>query len=1030
MTPATGGTFVEVGGAGLVLDNTVVQAGDRLGGKAFGMNNGQFAIFGGATNVNESLGTAGFGVGGGINTVTLVSQAGGGSTAFSMGGFSVGGGATVLFRGTGLGTAALGTAGTSNVMIGGAIPYMGSTGTTAGYPTRGVIGWALADGTATGVGTSFAAYDATLGVVPLQASEYVKNMVSPLVRSGSLASGTLTVSGISTSGFTVGAPVSGTGIAGNTVIASLTANTLTLSANATASGAQNLTVGPTGTMNVWVDAPVAATAGVMSVINTLTLDAGGEVNIPATGVLRLDGRAVLARGNSRINGPGLLVGLNSNSVFFHTAGAATTLTLAAPFGAAQGVRNPEMVKSGEGTLDVVAPISNMTSGLRINQGTVKLSGGVNTLLKPLPSVPTMISNLTGNTGVFVQLWPEGRLDLNGNLQAVGRLISGSGHPLHGGVVTNTGLVQAGLRVSSNSNDTIAAQINDNVALTIEGANTSTTFVSPNTMTGPLRIASAVVLNNLGSFANASRVELLGAPLTWNDNATVASPIPRLSATTPIRMSGAAFDYVSRAWTDGNVVLGPVELAAGQNYVRMQSVTGSQALTLGAVTRAEGAGLTFNQAVATGPRILMSEVPVLSNGILGGWAVTNTANTRFNSVTIGDFATYAPGIGIRPLNDYESVFATAGAQSNLRLNVGDASTALVPAEGKTVNSLKFVHRNVLANLSRGSLALASLNATTNIQSGAAVAGFTIPNDTVSTSLATGGVNLSQAPLSFQWQQQTVFGVQVRFATPTALLNVGSGGILTGYARMGSVPGDGRLTAGGSAPAAVNELFVHNMDVSGAPLFAPFTINSSIVDNPNGGKVALVIGSGAIAGTSVMLAGNNTYTGTTYANGTVLRLNSPVGFAVPGDLVATLGVNQAGYLSIASSRVEWMRSNQMPATASIRVRGQYTVDLANNNQTIKDLFLDAWGGNNNQQGPTITTGTGTLTVTGSVQVKNPLVSSAIPVITGNVGLGGGQRVFEVDPIPESPNQAMLVVNAAMRDGGVVKRGDGVLFLGGTQ
>jgi Protein of unknown function (DUF4054) len=108
------------------------------------------------------------------------------------------------------------------------------------YQTPGLSGIvASAANIAIGVNPAFTATD-FLAIYP----KFGGSQFTVITATGTLAASSPTVTGIPTTGLAVGQLIAGSGIPGGTTIAALGANTVTLSQNATASGAQTLTVWP------------------------------------------------------------------------------------------------------------------------------------------------------------------------------------------------------------------------------------------------------------------------------------------------------------------------------------------------------------------------------------------------------------------------------------------------------------------------------------------------------------------------------------------------------------------------------------------------------------------------------------------------------------------------------------------------------------------------------------------------------------------------------------------------------------------
>jgi autotransporter-associated beta strand protein len=171
-----------------------------------------------------------------------------------------------------------------------------------------------------------------------------------------------------------------------------------------------------------------------------------------------------------------------------------------------------------------------------------------------------------------------------------------------------------------------------------------------------------------------------------------------------------------------------------------------------------------------------------------------------------------------------------------------------------------------------------------------------------------------------------------------LNIESGGLILGPPDPSGPPGalaGGRLTAGRAEPYA--ELLVH----LAAPAYA---LGADLVDNPGGSISLIVSGDGSPArpgGPTLVLSGNNTYTGPTYVNACTVavdsdaRLGDPAGPVVltGGTLRATAGfasgrmVFVQGMAAIETPGTElWLYSSVFGDVETLYVRGSGSLTLA--------------------------------------------------------------------------------------------------------
>jgi autotransporter-associated beta strand protein len=644
------------------------------------------------------------------------------------------------------------------------------------------------------------------------------------------------------------------------------------------------------------------------------------------------------------------------------AGSTSRLDISSPLGYTSSAVPASINKFGDGEL-VLSARGFLPRPVYLNSGTLTLAGGANTLAYAVATAPTATgTNTTApTTASALYVSTGGVLELNGNDQAVGGLFGNAGSsivlPGSGGVVTNSSVTAATLTALPSAASTFAGSLTGNLNFVRAGIG-GLTMTAPNTYTGSTVIAGGtVVLQDLGTLENTSRLTIIGTPLIWNDTGLVAVS-NRLPATAPIDLLGGSLSWSSRTDLTSGISTGTVTPVRGNSYLNVVTAgAGSPTMTIaGLGSRSTGATLTFAGSgtlgySGTNAGIVITANPSLTNGIIGGWAVTNGVNPAGGS---GAFVTYDPTFGVQPLaaTAYATTFGQVQSGSNVRVTTAG-----------TFNSGTNVANSLTVNIAGGTLA---------------------------------------------------------FAAPGDVLNLESGGILLQAAAvLGGTAARGQLTAGGlTATSGTRELFVHAL--------ASGTINSSVVNNPAGAAVALVLGQ---AGNTLTLTGSNTHTAGTYVNYATVLLSATSGFAVPGDLFATGGSLATTDAASTATTIRWLSSNQMAPTGAISIRGGAQIDLNGFSNSIAGLTFvnDAQGSGNAP--PAVLTSTGTLTLTGPISVPAPVQAGLIPVIAGNLDLGGGNRTLAVDPFASVPNQIGLAINAGVRNGTLTMTGSGVVFLGGV-
>ncbi|HEX8912434.1 MAG TPA: hypothetical protein VF796_08740, partial [Humisphaera sp.] len=767
---------------------------------------------------------------------------------------------------------------------------------------RGIIPWAIVDTTATGSGTSFAVPGGTNGVSVLQSTEYNASNAFAQNNNLQLTSGTTTA---------------------------------------------------------------AAISGTQAIIpNSLTLRDGTTAAIPAGFSLALQSGGVLATGtSSTINGSGFVSGTTTNNLLFHVAGAGNTLTVNAPVGYTPSAIPGSFIKSSEGTLVLASGGNFLNNVTRVNAGTLRLAGGLNTLYVPLQTPPAATSNGGGSSGNVLVVNAGGTLDLNGNSQVVAGVVGNGASTLPGsaGVVTNTSGTAATFRVGNLSQaQSFAGSMTGNLNFQRQGGFTYT-LRAPNTYTGTtLLTGGPTVLTDLATFENTSSVTLRGGVLQWEDTG-LAAVANRLPAAAPINFEGGSLQFTTfRAGTNTNLSLGDVNLNRGQNLLllNLNGSGGSANVTFNSLaSRSIGSTLTVNTGnllLGDNPSVTFATAPTLTNGIVGGWAI-NAANANLSTGNTGDFLTYDPVGGLKP------VYGTVSSVSQYLPGANARQSGSVTLLGSTtVNSL--------------SIATAST---------------------------------------------------ITYAATNDLLNIESGGLLTSNEAtakvIGASAGQGRLTAGGTASSGTRELFVHNLNNT-------LTINSRIVDNPNGAAVSPVFSNGNLNnGAVTILQGINTYTGTTYVSGQILRLNTTGGTAIPGNVIVNGTTISGGTYVATNNGVQLSQPNQIAPAATFTINGAGVLDLNSNAQSLATINLNNDSGENSYVGPAVTTGAAALTLTGQLNVTTSN-SGATAVVSGAVDFNGGSRDVNVGVDPLSPNQIGLAFNAAARNGTLNKAGAGIMFVGG--
>ncbi|MEZ0276919.1 MAG: autotransporter-associated beta strand repeat-containing protein, partial [Roseimicrobium sp.] len=899
----------------LTLDNVTTNVANRLSNRNMVIQGGFFNILGsaaGATN-ETTTGTLNFASGGSVITLT----AGAGQQVnFTSGAITRSAASTVLFRGSNLGnvagadTATIQATGTGYVVVGQA----GATGTT----NKGILPWGIIDTTTTGSGTSFATVDSVNGRVrALAAGEFVTTITGALANFENVRLST-TQNGLN-SGFTQ----------------------------------------------------------LPQTINSLQLNAGGGTAFGDMRALTIDSGGILAlAGNTGILG-GLLSTSTNREMIIHNTGDLEISSAIVSF-------NGGLTKTGAGILTLSSSFNNFTGQVTINEGTVKLAGGNNTIF------PGQNMVLQG-----------GALDLNGTVQRFNALFAQNVSLARGdyyaentaGTVINTSGTQALLALSTANVNFIGRIGNDTVSdsdiavLRGQGAGAyqDWNLNGNNTYTGAtLFNGGRVQILDNGRLSGTSSIELSHATLLIGASNTstelIDNTLDRVNNAATILIRGGMLQFRGRAGLDYSEDLGDVILAEGNAFFDIAepgTAINSAVITLASLERQANSHATLRIVNVDGTigslaRVYITDAPVLTNNIIGGWAVYER-----------DFASYTTGTGLGALNTggyagySPNTIHTGLTTDNIRLTTIGTTT-------------------LTGNRNINALAMVVAGATT-----LDLGGFTL-------TLGSGGLIASNA-------------------TDTTNITIQNGSITSGTLNNPS------------------ELFIHalswqnNADTTNRDVI----LNASVVDNGTGPVTLVVVGDsgrGAGYGTNqVILQANNTHTGGTIFNSgnSVLNLAGANGTtlnAVPGDLTITGGTaNLDSDFRAHSATVTLLASDQIKHTANLTLLGGSTLNLNNFNQTLAGVTFNNTGGNT----PTLAIGTGTFRLNGNITATSQNISTASAITSsgvGNMNLNGATRTFNVDAVKWNgqvidPLLVTLNISALIQgtgSEGIIKTGDGLLQL----
>ncbi|CAN5238168.1 hypothetical protein BH11PLA2_BH11PLA2_09590 [soil metagenome] len=593
----------------------------------------------------------------------------------------------------------------------------------------------------------------------------------------------------------------------------------------------------------------------------------------------------------------------------------SSLTVNAPF---TGTANFTKSLGGSLTFGTRQFFNTGASTFTILDGTVNLPANTdNALFSGLVAAGTNQNLAIGGNGI---------LNLNGNVQQVGDFR----HPNNNNFNGNGGAVMsstAAVLSTRNANANWAGVISGPVTFVMSNTAPGNVerFYNDNTYTGRTGIMGGTLeLTDLGKLSGTTGIDINYGTLNilntsaQNGRFNLTDRVPSVD----INLRGGFLLFAGRAQSASTETLGNINLAQGASNLNV--TTG---------------GVGINSSVLTIASLNQSSPDAVVNlngagGQLGSTArliVTNRETTPglVNNIIGGwavnggaEFLSYIPTLGIAAVNAAgfpgytNTVFPTVSEPtSNIRITVA----ATLPAGGLNINALSY-------------------------QIGAAAT--------------------------------------LAFAAPTDVLNLTSGGLVKATAfvlTFGGTPNSGRLTAGGSTPAAGTQyLYIHNT----AAVANNITMNSVIQDNDGTHPVRLVFT--GFNGGALVLNGLNTYSGGTAVNGWN-------GSALLGTLtVGATGTLPAGGITLNNGILTQTAGGTIVSTNSVNLNGSSTMTLVGANALV-DLNFDNNGGNT---APTVNTGgllslTGTITATGSN-------TATTAIINGSLDFGGNAKTFTINPL----------------------------------
>ncbi len=997
---------VNLGGT-LTLDNSSTAVASRLGDAlVLTMNGGNFNFIGnGAGASSETTGALTLSTG--HNTVTVTPGAGG-STTMTFASFSRTAGATALFRGTNMRSAA---AANVSTLIFTAAPTLTGAAGAEGTTTMSVLKGAFGDTSLSGTGSDMVTVISNK-LSPLAGGEYSATLTANanVKLTGNTAASTVSINSLVLDGFGItdsgsaqtvtlaSASLSGnilmnsaTDIAGaNTTIGFgafelpvLTTNTSTISAVIGTAAAGLLTLSGSG--NVTLTASNAYTS--TTFINGATLFAGASNVISSGGVTIVGGTynlngnsdtvgaisinaGTIATGAGTLTGNGTFTTIANNNVASIITG---NLGLGgnATFTIGDGLMDNDAIisavisgaftfsKSGSGVLELAG--SNTYSGLTtISAGIIRLGASgdsTNTPLGTTAAGTTMSNGLTLDLNGFT-LGTSEALTLNGaGIGNIGALINTSSTAVtYSGLITLAGSATIAANYGDINISNTGSMTGTGFALTLRGAGNGTFATQINTST-----SGSLIKNDLGTWTVSGDSNYTGVT-------TVSAGILKLGAAggatnTVLGTTAGATTVATGAMLDLNgFTLGTAEPT---------TISGTGIASTGAFINSSNNSVSYSGALtlAAASRIVNygTNLFILSGNISGNQALTfvtvGDITQSSSSVRSGSSTIIKEGSGTLILagqNSFTGAVTVSTGVLQLGANGGATNTPLgTNAGGVTVSA------GAVLDFSIYSLGGASTYETLNLSG---------------TGIKNGGAVTFAASTNNNFGATTV-------AANTRVINSGSGLVTFGgtitaaNTRSFAIGGTGPTRISGVYGATATTATITKWD-SGTLTIGAASITTGLV-RVNGGTLAygvndaLATGALTIAGGTLDLAGfNETNIGTiTLIGGSIVN----TGGAATLTSTATY-VTENGTISAVLAG---------PAIAFTKnTGGTVTLSAANTFAGVTTINAGtlSWGINNalSSGGLTVTGGTAdiaTFTDTvGAVTLTSGSIIGSTGVLTG--------------------------------------------------
>ncbi|WP_395748858.1 autotransporter-associated beta strand repeat-containing protein [Prosthecobacter sp.] len=706
--------------------------------------------------------------------------------------------------------------------------------------------------------------------------------------------------------------------------------------------------------------------------------------LPTQGLTVGSGAVMVNGDNATISTPVLALGAEG---IFRVNG--TSLNVTSSITGSGGI-----TKTGVGSMTLSA-LQSYTGTTTVNQGTLTLAGGTNTILVvPTGSIPA-VSNLQINGGVF---------DLNGNNQIVGAIFSSNTLADIPGEITNSSTTTAvTLTAAMAASSTFGGTISGNLSF-VRSGNTTLTLVDAQTYTGSTTIrGGALTLQDAATLAT-SAITLNFATMSLTNAGLNATPNPvRFAATVPVTMQGSVLSITPGGSVDNTTTINSVTiLGGGANTITPNGVTGgTNTITIGNLILPAGTGTTlhFNtdpgQPTTSGAQVFLTQIngaaPV-NNTFLGANVIINNGeygvyNTIQGVIRLGGTAVAgntvpAYAAGLASGNNLPTNISNTGADVAISANTTIGALRLT---GAATRNITFTLGTEVLNLALGGLLRDNNNNAVNIGT-TALRGI----------LTSGGTATTGVTELVDWHNQNTVTINSIIADNglgnlTRYVKSGPAGTTLTAANTytgGTVVDQGTLTINATAGAGTVVIPAGGITLNNANLTMSTNqgqIDASNAVTINGGGVLTLVGTNALS--SVTFSNPGSSATPTVAVGTLLTLTSATPITVTNDTMnftPTISGTELNLVDGATISTSGLSADDLIISAKISTSGSTTPLVKTGAGSIvlsSNTSAFANGFNLSQ---------GTLIFANSSAGTPPAVTAG-PVGTGTLTLGNGVAIL---------------------------------------